>query len=453
MKTVHLSALGNKKEKKMKKALVLLLVMLLSVAAVFASGATESSAEHEEVDLRIGWWGDQARHDATLAAIDLFEAQYPWIHVEAEYQGWDGWQTKFFAQVASGTVPDVTQDAGQVTYVVKQGAQWTDLRPYVEDGTIDISNFSQSLLEAYCTDSATGMLYLLPTGIQAWTTLQNNDLLAKNGIEMPADGWTWEEIIPAAKKLHESDPEAYMMNVSLETLTTWMLPMYIQQKVGGCVITDDSYLQFSVEDLQDYFQWVKDMFDCKGFQPRNEAQLYDGSPLENPKWAGGKLAISQFSSASYSWYILNDYLRENTEVVQTLKFKGPADNDTIVVPPASFWSIPASCQHPKEAAMLINFLLNDIEAGKALQTVRSIPANSAVLAALNEANLVDPGIARAVELGSPRACVKRGSSAVGNDITLVYQQYIEELAYGRMDAATAAAACYAEVTKLCDSVH
>lgn len=437
----------------MKKLLIVSLVALVALSVCFGAGASEGSTKQKEVTLRLGWWGDQARHDATLAAVELFEAKYPWIHVESEYQGWDGWQTKFFAQAASGTVPDVTQDAGQVTYVVKQGAEWTDLRPYVADGTIDLSNFSQSLLDSYCVDSESGMLYLLPTGIQTWTTLQNNDLLAKNGIKMPEGGWTWEELIPAAKQLHESDPEAYLLNVSLETLGTWMLPMYIQQKIGGTVISDDSYLQYEEKDLADYFQWIADMYKANGFQPRNEAQLYDGSPLENPKWANGKLGISQFSSASYTWYVFNEYLEKNTEVVPCFKFKGEADNDTIVVPPASFWSIPTSCENPREAAMLINFLLNDLEAGKALQTVRSIPANTAIVEVLNQAGLVNPGIARAAELGADRACVKRGSSAVGTPLTNIYYQYIEEIAYNRMSAQEAAKKCYADAVALCDTVH
>lgn len=438
----------------MKKGIAFLIVLIVALSMVFANGEKEITTEkHEEVTLRIGWWGDQARHEATLAAIDLFQAKYPWIHVEAEYQGWDGWQTKFFAQVASGTVPDVTQDAGQVTYVVKQGAQWTNLSKYVEDGTIDISDFPKSLLDAYCTDSKTGMLYLLPTGIQAWTTLQNNALLTANGIQMPEGGWTWEDLIPASKILHDSDPEAYMMNASLETFSTWMLPMYIQQKVGGCVITDDSYLQFSEVDLASYFQWIADMFAANGFQPRNEAQLYDGSPLENPKWAGSKLAISQFSSASYTWYVFNEYLQQNTEVVPGFKFKGEANNDSIIVPPASYWSIPSTCKHPKEAAMLIDFLLNDIDAGRALKTVRSIPANQAILKILNEEGLVNAGIAKAVELGSPRACEKRGSSAVGTQLDTLYRQYVEEIAYGRMSAYEAANKCYAEAITICNTVH
>lgn len=439
----------------MKKAILCLLIAAMVIVPLFASGANEASAEHKPVTIRFAWWGDAARHEATLAAIDLFEAKYPWITVEAEYQGWDGWPTKFLTQAASGTLPDVVQDAGYVTYTRANGSSYVDMREYIKSGVIDTTYLSQPLLDAYCTDSNNGEVYLMPTGVQAWTTLQNNELLDKNGIKMPEGGWTWESLIPAAKALHEADPEAYLLNCSLETLTTWMLPQYIQQKVGGVVISDNAEIQYSVADLEDYFQWVADMYAVNGLQDRSEAMLYDGSPLENPKWAGGKLAISQFSSASYTWYVYNEYLEKVTEVVPSFKFdeSANADNDTIVVPPASFYAIPSTSEYPEEAAMLINFLINDLEAGIAQTTVRSIPANSQVLAALNERDLVNPGIAKAVELGSPRACIKRGSPAVSNDITLTYQSYIEQIAYGKMTAKQAAEACYAEVEKLCASVR
>ncbi len=434
----------------MKKILLSFLVALILLPA-FAGGANEKT-ENEPVTIRFAWWGDAVRHEATLKAIELFETKYPWITVEAEYQGWDGWSTKFLTQCASGTLPDVVQDAGYVTYTRQNGSSYVNFNEYIESGVVDTTYLSQSLLDAYCTDSKTGEVYLMPTGVQAWTTLQNNDLLSKNGITMPEDGWTWESLIPAAQALHSADPEAYLLNCSLETLAAWMLPQYIQQKVGGVVISDNGDIEYSIDDLESYFTWLKEMYEVGGLQPRSEAMLYDGSPLENPKWANGKLAISQFSSASYTWYVFNEYLEENTEVVPCFKFSGEANNDTIMVPPASWYAIPSTSEHPKEAAMLIDFLINDVEAGLIQGTVRSIPANSRVLKALNENNLVNAGIAKAVELGSPRACVKRGTPACSNDINQAYYDYIEEIAYGRMTPKEAAEACYKEIEALCASI-
>ena len=427
----------------MKKTLALLLVVIMMAAVIFTAVA------EEPVTIRFSWWGDALRHEATLKAIALFEAAYPNIHVEAEYGGWDGYTDKLTTQIMGGTAADVVQDGGHfMTYII-YGAQYTDLRDYLD--IIDTSNFSQSLLDSYC--SVDGKLISMPTGVQAWTTLQNTSLLKDNGIEPPAR-WTWDGLVEAGRKLHESDPEAYLLNVSMETMTNWLFPMFIQQKVGGTVINDNYQMEFTAEDLTAYLTWLENMWAANALQGRSEQLLYDGSPLENPKWNGGKLAISMCSSASYSWYVFDDYLKEHIEVVDCFSFpEGEADNDSIVVPPASFYNIPAASEHKKEAAMLINFLLNDLDAGRAQGTVRSLPANTAVLAVLQEEDLVDPGIARAVELGSPRACVKRGTPTGLNEVQDVLSVYIEQIAYGKITAAEAGPLCYAEIAEALEDVQ
>ncbi len=191
------------------------------------------------------------------------------------------------------------------------------------------------------------------------------------------------------------------------------------------------------------------MYAVGGLQGRSESLLYDGSPLENPKWPGGKLAISQCSSASYTWYVYDEYLKENIEVVDCFAFaEGQGDNDTIVVPPASFYTIPASSENVEAAITLINFLVNDLDAGAAQGTVRSIPVNTDVLAVLQERDLIDPGIARAVELGSPRACEQRGTPTGNAEVQSLFEYYIEQIAYGQIAADAAAAQCYAELLNL-----
>ena len=427
----------------MKKTLALLLAVIMTAALISVAAA------EEPVTIRFSWWGDALRHEATLKAIAMFEEANPNIHVEAEYGGWDGYTDKLTTQIMGGTAADVVQDGGHfMTYII-YGASYTDLKDYLD--IIDTSNFSQSLLDSYC--SVDGKLISMPTGVQAWTTLQNTSLLKDNGIEPPAR-WTWDGLVEAGRKLHEADPEAYMLNVSMETMTNWLFPMFIQQKVGGTVINDNYAMEFTADDLTAYLTWLENMWAANALQGRSEQLLYDGSPLENPNWNGGKLAISMCSSASYSWYVFDDYLKEHIDVVECFSFpEGEADNDSIIVPPASFYNIPAASEHKKEAAMLIDFLLNNLDAGRVQGTVRSLPANSAVLAVLQAEDLVDPGIARAVELGSPRACVKRGTPTGLNEVQDVLSVYIEQIAYGKITAAEAGPLCYEEIAEALQDVQ
>lgn len=57
-----------------------------------------------------------------------------------------------------------------------------DLTPYVENGTIDISNINENILNSGKTDDG---LYAIPIGINVPALMYNKTLLDENGIENP----------------------------------------------------------------------------------------------------------------------------------------------------------------------------------------------------------------------------------------------------------------------------
>ena len=75
-------------------------------AATVAGGASTTDGK-EPVTLRFSWWGGETRHKATMAAVEAFEQEYPWVTVECEYSSWDGWTDKVATQLAGGTAPDL----------------------------------------------------------------------------------------------------------------------------------------------------------------------------------------------------------------------------------------------------------------------------------------------------------------------------------------------------------
>ena len=52
--------------------------------------------------------------------------------------------------------------------------------------------------------------------------------------------------------------------------------------------------------------------------------------------------------------------------------------------PAMYYSVSAKSEHPKEAALLVDFLLNDPAAGEILLSDRGLPANTDVRAAVQD---------------------------------------------------------------------
>lgn len=75
-------------------------------AASSGSGG-EANSGGDQVELRMMWWGDQARADLTNKALELFEQKHPDIKVVGEFSPQDGYFDKLNTQLASGTAPDV----------------------------------------------------------------------------------------------------------------------------------------------------------------------------------------------------------------------------------------------------------------------------------------------------------------------------------------------------------
>ena len=71
-----------------------------------ASGETASTQQEqtaddkkgESVTLRFAWWGGDDRHTATLKAIEEYQKINPNVKIEAEYQGYDGYNDKILTQ-------------------------------------------------------------------------------------------------------------------------------------------------------------------------------------------------------------------------------------------------------------------------------------------------------------------------------------------------------------------
>ncbi len=55
--------------------------------------------EKEPVTIRFSWWGGDSRNQATVEVIEQFEKEYPWITVEAEYGGNDGYHDKLATEL------------------------------------------------------------------------------------------------------------------------------------------------------------------------------------------------------------------------------------------------------------------------------------------------------------------------------------------------------------------
>src|SRR5690606_29976892 len=125
-----------------------------------AAGNDNKDEPAEEIELRMAWWGSDARHEKALQAIELFEKQNLNIKITAEYSGFDGYFDKLNTQIAAGNAPDLIQMGGNIKEYVDKNAL-LDLQPYV-GSILRQDDFGEGLIKKATFD---GKFYGVTLGV------------------------------------------------------------------------------------------------------------------------------------------------------------------------------------------------------------------------------------------------------------------------------------------------
>jgi multiple sugar transport system substrate-binding protein len=158
-----------------------------------ATGSTKSNSA-EKVKLTFSWWGDKARHDATLAAIKVWNSKHPEIQVEGAYQGWDGYSAKLSTQFAAGVGPDIFQiSSSDLPQFAKDGLL-KDLTPYK---STDFAGIDESLWADLIFNNK---IYAVSSGVSATAYAYNKTKAEKYNLDTLTADDTMDTLLAKCKK-------------------------------------------------------------------------------------------------------------------------------------------------------------------------------------------------------------------------------------------------------------
>jgi oligogalacturonide transport system substrate-binding protein len=106
--------------------------------------------------------------------------------------------------------------------------------------------------------------------------------------------------------------------------------------------------------------------------------------------------------------------------------------------PSMTFAISKNSKHPKEAAMLLNFLLNDPEGIKILGAVRGIPANKKAEALLVKEKLIAPELLAAHDIIVKGEAPRISPYFEHFKLQDLYVETMEEIAYKKISVDQAA---------------
>ena len=152
---------------------------LMGTSALVAAGAAGvMPAWAQASNLRLIFWGGQARADRTYAVTDLYKAAKG-TEIEGEFLAWNDYWPKLATQTAGGNAPDIIQmDYRYIVEYAKRNA----IAPLDEfvGGALKLDGFDADQLEGGKVD---GKLYGISLGANSVATLVNTSAFEEAGIE------------------------------------------------------------------------------------------------------------------------------------------------------------------------------------------------------------------------------------------------------------------------------
>jgi oligogalacturonide transport system substrate-binding protein len=402
-------------------ALVVLLVMTLCLVG--------SLAAQTPVTLRFSWWGGDARHNATLEAIKLYQTLNPHVTIKPEYGGADGYLDKKKVELASKTAPDVMQiDYTWMEELISKGDFFVDLSTRKE---IDTSTFGKPFLDRFCVFG--GKLLGLPTGSNAQMLIVNKTAADKYGVDLKQLAY-WDGILSEGKKLHAKDKNAYLLHYDTASFAGEVLASMLQQMTGKLTFDAQNKQNYGVRELTTMYHWLAEAVKGGVLQPPGEAAIYSMKGEQNPKWINGQIIALVDWASNYQRYIMKD-----TEYVFLLPPNvRDAKSGSSDMRPSQELCINAASPNIAEAAKFLNWFLNSPEAAVVLGDVRSVPVSSSARDAAAKAGKINPKIAEA--LGRATTSIKKSESgyAINREVVQIFLDIANKVAFGVLTPAKAA---------------
>ena len=339
-----------------------------SSTAASSAASGSASAVNGDVTIRFTWWGGQTRHDLTQKVLDKYTELNPNVHFETTPSGWDGYFEKLATDTATGGMADIVQmDYMYISTYAKNGSL-ADLSSYASDGTLDISNVDDALIDA---GTIGGKMVGIPLSTSLVSFIYNPSVLEEAGVTAPQNGWTWDDFVSICKTVKEKTGKYGFGGSAF--IDTNLLNYWVREHGVSLFAEDNKSLGFDdVQILTDYFQLWKELIDAGAAPNPDEYEQIatlgnDASPVIT-----GDAAFHQ------SW---NNFGTIGANAGNdTLELLVPpvkkAGEKALWYKPGMFFSVSETSKVKDAAAAFISWFLNSDEANDIMLGERGTPSAS-----------------------------------------------------------------------------
>jgi oligogalacturonide transport system substrate-binding protein len=344
---------------------------LLFVLCTGCADETVIKTNQEQTEISLSWWGNDGRNEYTIEAVEKFQELHPEIKVNCSYSEWSGYEARSRVQMVADTEADVMQ------------VNFSWLSQYSEDGTgyYDLSKLTDTLnLDTFTEDTLqygykNKILNAVPIAMNTQTVYINQTVYEKYGLSVPE---TWDDYFKSAKVMSKDG----IYPLSGASRSIWIAIIgYTEQVVNKKFLTDEGKLNFTAEELQ-----VPIEFYCRLVNEKviPQVEYFDRLKINDGGYAGFVAWVSD--AANYSnTAIENGY---NVIVGDYPHISGKESGSGWYAKPATMYAVSKNTEHPKESAMLLDFLLNSPEMAVLQGIEKGIPISTSARETLIENDML-----------------------------------------------------------------
>ena len=357
-----------------------------STEATSEAAATEAHEINttDPIELTISWWGGDSRHEAYQKALEAFHEKYPNITVSPTYGAWSGWEEKQSTALAADQGSDVMQVNWNWLYQYSPtGEKFVDLREYSD--IIDLSQWSDAAKNA-CT--VADSLQAVPISMTGRIFYWNTKTFEAAGVDYPK---TLDDLMAAGKAFQEKLGDDYYP-LALGEYDRMILMTFYLESVYGKPWVENGELQYTAEEVAaglDFIESLEDNHVIPSIPTMNGKGIDANNSIDKSQvWIDGTYAgIFEWDSSANKY---QSALADNSGFVvgDEIKFGDKANGGFSKV--SMGLAITETCQHPAEAAALINFLLNEEAGASIMGSECGIPNSAAGLSIAEAADKVKP---------------------------------------------------------------
>lgn len=398
---------------------------VLLAGAVLLAGCAEDTVVNSQsavTEISLSWWGNDARHEYTLAAVEQFEALHPEIRVSCSYSEWSGYEARSKVRMASGTEADVMQiNFDWLGQYSPDGGGFYDLEELSD--TLALDNFEPEQLDY---GRRNGVLNAIPIAMNTETVYINQTIYESYGLDVPK---TWDDLFEAAEVMRGDG----VYPIAGAAKSVWLyLISYEEQHSGESFFSPEGELRFGIDEFEDMILMYRRMTEEKVLP---QVEYFGRTEIDNGNYAG---TVSWVSDA-VNYFDKRGESGDTIVAAPYTAMEGQREGEGWYAKPATMYAVSKDTEHPKEAALLLDFLLNSEEMARLQGVEKGIPLSRSARACLEaEDKLNGLQYEAARKLDETEGMKEMEPVFESEAVSDAFVKACDEVIYGRKDAREAA---------------